>query len=98
VPAPAPRFSAAIALRRAPDVLWRDGAFGVVLLPASAREPLTLEGTGRALWDALAAPVAPAALAARLADDFGTDPERVAADIAPVLDELLRCGALEEVR
>jgi hypothetical protein len=79
-------------------VVWREGAFGVVLLPTGAREPLTLAGTGRALWDALAAPIAPAALATRLSNEFAAPREQVASDIAPVLDELLRCGALEEAR
>jgi hypothetical protein len=97
VPAPAPLFSPDITLRRAPDVLWRDGAFGVVLLTPGTGEPLTLAGTGHALWEALAEPVSRAALALRLADEFGADADRVASDIAPVLDRLLRCGALEEV-
>jgi hypothetical protein len=77
-------------------VLWRAGAFGVVLgVPGG--EPITLTGTGRALWDALAEPVTPAELAAGLADAFAADPEVVAADIAPVLAELGRVGALEEL-
>ena len=83
-------------LVRGPEVLWRAGAFGVVLA-VPGREPLTLSGTGRALWDALARPITAADLAAELATAFAADPDVVAADIAPVLDELGRVGAVEEV-
>jgi hypothetical protein len=94
--APASLHRSGTRLVRAPEVLWRAGAFGVVLA-VPGREPLTLAGTGRALWDALAEPVTPADLVAGLADAFGADPEVVAADIEPVLAELGRVGALEEL-
>jgi hypothetical protein len=84
-------------VRQAPDVLSRAVDFGVVLLAPVGREPLTLEGTGRALWDALAEPVTPSALAADLARAFAADPARVASDIAPILAELTRVGAIEEL-
>jgi hypothetical protein len=76
-------------------VLWRDGAFGVVLLTPHSRDPLTLSGTGRALWVSLARPATVAELADDLAAVFDTEPEQVRADIAPVLEELVRMGALE---
>jgi hypothetical protein len=76
-------------------VLWREGEFGVVVLAGSA-EPCTLEGTGRALWHALEAPVAADELAAGLARDFGVDQDRIVADIAPVLAELTRIGVIVE--
>ena len=79
-------------------MLWRAGDFGVVLLAPAGREPLTLEGTGRALWDALAAPVTPTELAEDLARAFGAEPTQVASDIAPILAELTRVGAVEEIR
>ena len=67
----------------------------MVLLAAGASEPKTLTGTGRALWRALARPVTPAELASELAAQFGVEPDRVEADITPVLAELLRIGAVE---
>ncbi len=69
----------------------------MVLLPPGSREPKTLTGTGRALWQALARPMTAEELAAELAATFGTDAARVGTDIAPVLDELRSMGALVEV-
>jgi Coenzyme PQQ synthesis protein D (PqqD) len=89
-------MSSSSPVQRATGVLWREGEFGVVVLAAGSREPKTLAGTGRALWHALARPMAPAALAAELAAEFGVDPARVEADIAPVLAELSRIGALDQ--
>jgi hypothetical protein len=83
-------------LVRARQVLWRAGAFGVVLgVPGG--EPVTLTGTGRALWDALARPVTRTELAAELAGVFAADPAVVRTDIEPVLAELGRVGAIEEL-
>lgn len=79
-------------------MLWRAGDFGMVLLAPTGREPVILEGTGRVLWEALAEPVTPTALAEDLARAFGADAERVASDITPFLAELTRIGAIEEVR
>ncbi len=78
-------------------MLWRDGEFGVVILAPGASEPRTLTGSGRALWRALERPVTAADLAAALADGFGVDPALVAVDIAPVLEELFRIAAIDQV-
>jgi Coenzyme PQQ synthesis protein D (PqqD) len=86
-----------VLVQRSPAVVWRDGEFGVVLLAPGATEPQTLTGTGRELWRAIARPITTAELAAELADAFAADPAVVEADIAPVLNELRRLGALEEV-
>lgn len=83
-------------LRRSPSTLWREGAFGVVVLGRDTSEPRTLTGTGPALWRALAEPVTRARLSRELAVAFDADPDRVAADIAPVLADLLRLGVIEE--
>jgi hypothetical protein len=85
-------------VRRARGVLWRAGGFGVVLLAPVGREPLTLAGTGPALWAELAEPRTPMELRDRLADVFAADPAVVAADLEPALAELARVGAIEEVR
>ena len=83
-------------MQRSPGVLWRDGEFGVVLLPPGAREPKTLTGSGRQLWRALDRPMSRAELVDELASAFEVDPAQVEADIAPVLAELTGIGALEE--
>ena len=81
-------------MRRAAAVLWREGEFGVVVLPPGAAEPQTLTGTGRVLWRLLGRPVTPVALAGELAAAFGANPDQVWADVVPVLVELERIGAL----
>jgi hypothetical protein len=89
-------LSPGIPVRRAPGVLWREGEFGVVVLAPGSSEPQTLTGTGRALWHALARPIAVEALVSELATAFGVDPARVEVDIAPVLAELHRIGAIDQ--
>ena len=84
-------------MHRSPGVLWRDGEFGVVLLAPGGRAPLTMTGTGRALWRALATPGTVDDLAEALAAEFGADATQVRADIAPVVDELCAIGAVEAV-
>jgi hypothetical protein len=83
---------------RAPGVLWREGEFGVVVQPPGDARPQTLQGTGPALWHALAQPQTDLALATELARRFGVEPDNVLADIAPVLAELTACGALIEAQ
>jgi hypothetical protein len=86
---PAPRW------RRHPAVLWRRSLDAVLLLPEHAAEPVTLEGTGVALWELLAEPATVAQLAAVLAEAHDADPAVVAADIEPVVAQLAALGALE---
>ncbi len=83
--------------RRRPDALWRRSLDGVVVLPADGDAPVSLEGTGPALWDLLAEANDVEALARKLAGEHGTDPAVVAADIEPVLEDLEAAGALERV-
>ncbi len=47
------------------------------------------------VWDALDRPRAIDDLVRELADRFGTDPATVRADVVPVIEELVACGALE---
>lgn len=79
---------------RAGETLWRRSLDAVVLMPPGAAEPLTLVGTGAALWDLLEAPSSTDALVAALADRFGADPGTVEADLLPVLDQLAELGAI----
>ena len=80
--------------RRSPEVLWRSTPSGVVILPPGEREPLLLESTGIALWEVLAKPVTLDAAAQALADAYGVEPNRVAVDIEPVIDVLVRRGVI----
>ena len=80
---------------RARGALWRDGDFGVVVLGTAGPEPVTLAGTGVAIWDALVRPVPRSKLVDLLAQRFVADRAQVAHDVAPVLDELLAAGVIE---
>ncbi len=63
---------------RAPGVLWREGDFGVVVLPSGGADPRTLVGTAPALWHALQQPLTDLALATELSRQFGVEPDRCA--------------------
>lgn len=82
---------------RASGAIWRTGDFGVVVLGTAAHEPVTLAGTGVAIWDALARPCRRVELVEVLASHFAAHRDEVARDVAPVLDELLAGGVLEVV-
>ena len=79
---------------RSASTLWRAGPFGQVVLAPGDAEPHALTGTAAVLWDALADPVSPDDLAADLAAAFDTDPDTVAADIAPLLAAWRTSGAV----
>jgi Coenzyme PQQ synthesis protein D (PqqD) len=96
VPPSAPSAPPPARLRRAPAALWREGAFGVVVLGPGRDEPHTLTGTGPALWDALAEPRTRDELATTLAARFGADRGRVAAALAAVIEALLQLGVIDE--
>ncbi len=81
--------------RRRAGVLERRGPFGVALWAPEHDEPLVLAGTGPAVWDALAVGGSDDELAAALAEAFGADPRRVAADLAATLEVLARAGLAE---
>jgi hypothetical protein len=90
-PVPAPRWQ-----RRA-DTGWRATLVGLVLLPGGRSEPVTLAGSAGALWAELAHPTTEEDLAHRLADQFDADPDQVATDLRPLLDQLLDLGAVQKV-
>jgi hypothetical protein len=81
--------------RRRPDALWRRSLDAVLVLPAGSDEPITLAGTGPALWELLAEPCTVAQLAAVLSEAYGAEAATVEADVAPVVGELVRLQALE---
>ena len=80
-------------VRRA-DVVWRRVADGVMIRRRGDDETVVLTGSGVALWTALEAPIAVEELTRRLAATHGTTPEVVAADIGPVLDDLVDRGVV----
>ena len=82
-------------MQRSPAVLVRSGAFGVVVLGRHGEVPVTLAGTGVAVWEALARPCRLDELVARLAERFAVDPETIRADVAPAVDHLVSVGILE---
>jgi hypothetical protein len=85
------------AFRRRSDVPWRRSLDAVLFLPPGATEPVTLAGTGPEVWDLLEDPHSLHALAAELAARHGTDPEVVAGDVSPVLEELAALGVVQAV-
>lgn len=79
---------------RSPSVLTRSGAFGVVVLGRHDDAPITLAGTGVAVWDALADPCSIHDLMSRLASTFAVDPARIRADVEPMVEDLVSRGIL----
>ena len=93
---PASRARGASTVSRSHDALWRAGDFGVVVLAADADEPVILEGTGAAVWNALASPCTADALVSELAQRFGVaDRARVEHDVLPYVAELEHLGVVE---
>jgi len=80
---------------RRPDVLWRRSLDAVVLLPAGCEDPVTLPGTGAAVWDLLAAPATLPELVGTLVEVYGEDPVTVERDVAALLDRLARIAAID---
>src|SRR5262249_30267347 len=85
--------------RRRPDVLWRGSLDAVIVLAAGeAAEPITVAGTGPAVWELLADRCTLADLAGRLGARCAVTPETVERDVAPLLEQLVAAGAVEAVR
>jgi len=80
--------------RRRDDVLWRRSLDAVIVFPVGAEEPVTLPGTGAAVWDLLEEPASLAALVAALADAYDEDPAVVGHDVSTLLGELESLGAI----
>ena len=91
----ASRLGGAARIRRSRATFWRAGDFGVVVLGPDATEPVTLDGTGVAVWETLAEPRSIDDLVAMLAREFGADPAQVSADVRPLLERLDALGVVE---
>lgn len=79
---------------RAEGVLWRRTQAAIVMLTAEAREPFSLTGSGRSLWEVLGDPIDEHALCLRLARLHGADVALVAPAVRQVLGDLARRGAV----
>jgi Coenzyme PQQ synthesis protein D (PqqD) len=82
-------------IRRA-DVLWRDTLDAVLVRPPGADEVVKLAGTGRALWAALEEPLIFADLCDVLAETHDAETAAIAADLLPVISDLMARGVLTE--
>jgi hypothetical protein len=82
--------------QRAETALWRQSADAVVVLPLGTGEVFTLHGSGSALWDVLARASTLDEAAERLGTAFGRPVDMIAAEIEPVLQELVQRMAVLE--
>ena len=83
-------------LMRAPDLLIRTGAFGVVALGHSVPTPVSLAGSGVQVWELLATPRTFGALIDDLLGRYdGVDRETITADVGRLVDRLADLGILE---
>ena len=76
------------------DVLWRRTVDRVVILLPGSGEFLALKATGCDLWGALEESGSIRQLAERLSLAYGASVDQIAADIAPVIQQLAGCGAV----
>lgn len=83
--------------RRREGTGWRDSLNGLVLMPPGADEPVTVAGSGSAVWSLLDRPRSLAELVRDLAERFDADPTTVREDLEPLLDRLATLGALDDL-
>lgn len=79
---------------RSERVLWRRTTDAVIVLPIDHGEFFDLTGTGVALWELLDVPRTLDEAAAELLTRFEGSVAAVTADVAPVLDDLVRRRAV----
>jgi hypothetical protein len=87
-------------MRRSRDCVLREVGGQALLVPLGPKVRdmnalITLNATGRRLWELLGGDATPESLIARIAAEFGAKPERVRADVLAFLDRLGRLGLLE---
>jgi hypothetical protein len=76
------------------EVLWRRTYDRVVILMPASGEVVTLQATACDLWAVLEEPGSLGEVANRLAALYDAPFEQIASDVAPVLEELKRRGAV----
>jgi hypothetical protein len=82
---------------RASDVLERQSADRLVLLPMSAPKPLLLDRPGQLVWSVLTEPITLDELSKVLSDATGTPAATIRSDVQPLLDELCAQQAVRQV-
>jgi hypothetical protein len=80
--------------QRAESALWRRSSDAVVVLPLGTRDVFTLRGSGSVLWEILARARTLDEAAHSLGQTFGRPADAIAAEIEPVLQELVRRRAV----
>jgi hypothetical protein len=80
---------------RSPRVLWRAGAFGVVVLAPGQERPVVVDGSGVALWELLEHVRPFGDVVSALAARFGVDRTTVECDARPIVEALVALGACE---
>lgn len=81
---------------RQEDLTWQIAGDDVVVLDLEGSVYLKLNGSGRVLWEALAATCTESELAEALVDRYGIDSERAGSDVATFLADLRARGLLVE--
>lgn len=87
-------------MKQSPDFLLRDVADSVVLVPVGAatqRFPgmITLNETGKFLWNALETEQTLETLTAKLLEEYDVPPQQAQADVEAFLKKLAAVGAVE---
>ena len=83
-----------VSLERVPGTLFRALLDGLLILAPAAAEPLQFTSPGQMIWDLLAEPCTPDALAEELGEVFAAPIAVVRAGVDPVLRALLDVGAI----
>ena len=88
-------------MKQSPEFLLRDVADSVVLVPVGAateRFPgmITLNETGKFLWEALATEQTLETLTAKLLEEYDVPQEQANADVEAFLNKLAAVGAVVE--
>ena len=81
----------------APDVLARRTPRSVLLCTEAVPEPLALRDSAVMVWDEFEDGATTATVVSALAARFGAHDDGAAADIASLIAELCRAGALSEI-
>ena len=69
----------------------------MIVLAPGADEPVTVTGSGLAVWDLLDRPRSTDGLVAELSERFAADPATIRADVEALVGRLAEAGALQEV-
>lgn len=80
------------------EVVWREVGDEVVILHMTTATYLTINGSGRLLWNLLAEGATPEALAQTLVGEYDIGFEQAEADVRTFLSSLTECSLLEKPR